>query len=243
MSRWILAVDLGQSIDPTAIAVLEATTRREIVAHAVRTLTDYQPGEPDSPPLEWFRPEEWGGNSQMNRLKDPGSVARLDVKYLERLPLRTSYNDVVAHVGSLLQRPPLKSPRADLVIDATGVGKAVLDMFSRAGLRPIGVTITAGEAESRTPQGDYRVAKLQLVSRLQAALHSGELRIAKELSEARNLVSELQDFRANFTDSGNAQFGARSGAHDDLVLAVAIGAWWANRRRNEMTIGEFEIVP
>jgi hypothetical protein len=38
-----------------------------------------------------------------------------------------------------------------------------------------------------------------------------------------------QEFRADFTDSGNLQFGARQGAHDDLVLASALAVWRASR--------------
>jgi hypothetical protein len=66
---------------------------------------------------------------------------------------------------------------------------------------------------------------------MQAMLHSGELRIAKTLPEARTLAMEMMDFRANISETGLARFGAREGAHDDLVLAVAIGAWrgsWGN---------------
>ena len=50
------------------------------------------------------------------------------------------------------------------------------------------------------------------------------------MAEAPTLVSELQDFRANFTDHGNTVFGARVGRHDDLVLAMAIAAWYAVAR-------------
>jgi hypothetical protein len=49
------------------------------------------------------------------------------------------------------------------------------------------------------------------------------------LDEAQALAWELQDFRATASESGNCRFGARSGRHDDLVLALAIGAWWVNR--------------
>jgi hypothetical protein len=63
---------------------------------------------------------------------------------------------------------------------------------------------------------------------LQSLLHGGELRIAKALPEAQTLAVELQDFRANITESGYTRFGAREGQHDDLVLSVAIGAWLAS---------------
>ena len=70
--------------------------------------------------------------------------------------------------------------------------------------------------------------KLNLISRVWALLHDGRLKIHKGLPDAPALVAELQDFRAEVTDSGYWRFGARSGKHDDLVLAVAIALWRAN---------------
>jgi hypothetical protein len=69
-------------------------------------------------------------------------------------------------------------------------------------------------------------SSFELNRRLQALLHSEELRIAKGLPEAGTLVAELQNFRATISDTGYASFGARSGKHDDLVLALAISLWW-----------------
>ena len=43
----------------------------------------------------------------------------------------------------MLNRPPLRD-RCDLVIDESGVGRAVGDMFEAAGLRAVRVSITAG---------------------------------------------------------------------------------------------------
>ncbi len=88
------------------------------------------------------------------------------------------------------------------------------------------MTITGGDAV--TNDGPvWRVAKLILISRVQALLHSGQLKIHKALPDAPALVAELQDFRAEVTDTGYWKFGARSGKHDDLVLALAIACWRA----------------
>jgi hypothetical protein len=157
---------------------------------------------------------------------------RYDVRHLERLPLATPYPDQVSFVASLLDRAPLTVRNRDLVIDRTGVGRAIFDLFAEAGLLPVGVTITAGRGVSRK-EGGWNVAKLELVGRLQAMLHAGDLRIAKSLPDAGTLSSELRDFRASFTSAGNAVFAAREGAHDDLVLSVAIAAWYAVERTRQ----------
>jgi hypothetical protein len=89
------------------------------------------------------------------------------------------------------------------------------------------VQITDGTAESREGLS-CSVPKLILISRVQALLHQGQLKIKRSLPEAKVLVRELQDFRVEYTATGNLTFNARSGRHDDLVLALAIACWRAH---------------
>jgi hypothetical protein len=70
-----------------------------------------------------------------------------------------------------------------------------------------------------------RVPELALVSRLQALMHTGRLRMPDSLPFAKTLRRELLDFRVTYTAVGNATFGAREGAHDDPVLAVALAVY------------------
>ena len=128
--------------------------------------------------------------------------------------------------GSVMRRAPLSTHGAELLIDFTGVGRPVFDIFNQQGIRAEGVNITAGNQESWEAHG-WNVAKQILVSTVQAELHSGRLKINKNLKEAPILERELQDFQVSITPSGNATFSARVGAHDDLVLALAIALWRA----------------
>jgi hypothetical protein len=124
----------------------------------------------------------------------------------------------------LLSRLPEKT---EIVIDASGVGRPVFDLFVGNGMAPIGVTITAGTAETHDGRM-YGVPKLTLISRVQALLHEGRLKILRDLPEASVLVGELQDYRIEYTASGHLTFNARSTKHDDLVLALAIACWRAH---------------
>src|SRR6516164_11069250 len=146
------------------------------------------------------------------------------VGHLERLPLGTTYPAVVAHVGRLLTK---LAGHPELAIDFTGVGRPVFDMFVYSGIYPTGVVITGGMTETRDGRTCF-VPKLDLVSRLQALLHEGRLKILRELDEAETLVREMQDFRVDFTAAGHLTFNARSGKHDDLVLALGIATWRAH---------------
>jgi hypothetical protein len=61
---------------------------------------------------------------------------------------------------------------------------------------------------------------------LQVLLQSRRLQVAPTLPAAQTLVQELTTFQVKITPTANEAFGAwREGAHDDLVLAVAIAAW------------------
>jgi hypothetical protein len=123
----------------------------------------------------------------------------------------------------LLARPPLVG-NCELILDETGCGRPAADLFDTTGLKPTRVTITAG-AEQSFVNGSWHVSKQTLVSTLDARLHTGELRFAKELLDAETLREELRDFRRHVSTAGRYSFEARVGKHDDLVLAVAIGLW------------------
>src|ERR671920_1845272 len=92
----------------------------------------------------------------------------LHVRHLERFR-NSLYPDVADRVEALMESPQLKG-KASLVIDATGVGPAVTDIFTKRGRSFKAVKITGGDAESRGDRGTYRVPKRNLVSALQAAL-------------------------------------------------------------------------
>jgi hypothetical protein len=147
------------------------------------------------------------------------------IRHLERLPLGTPYPDVCTRLARLFAQPPLAG--SSLAVDYTEVGRPVLDMLRRAQiparLRP--VTITAGNKAS-LDAGGWSVPKKELVSTLQVLLQSRRLQVAPTLPEAATLVQELTTFQVKITPAANETFGAwREGAHDDLVLAVAVAAW------------------
>lgn len=119
-----------------------------------------------------------------------------------------------------------------MLVDYTGVGRPVLDMFrERPALRwAEGIVIQGGRETSKIAAG-WSVPKAELVSKIQALLHSGHLKIPRSLPDAPVLARELQDFCVRYTDAGNAVFNAREGAHDDLVLALALAVFGVSRAK------------
>jgi hypothetical protein len=82
----------------------------------------------------------------------------------------------------LHQQEPL--PDADLVVDFTGVRRAVADMIVEAELRPgvTLVTITGGEATAIGERGEWRAPKQDLAAVVQVLSQAERLRIAQELA-------------------------------------------------------------
>ncbi len=83
----------------------------------------------------------------------------------------------------------------------------------------------------------WTVPKHVLISTLDARLHTGELRIAAELTESGALAEELKDFRRKVSAAGRYSYEARVGRHDDLVLACAIALWVACNPPPRMFVG------
>src|SRR5215218_9893352 len=198
MSLFVLGLDLAQASDYTALAVLEQT---------------------------WPEPD--------------GTTARYDVRHLERMPLGTSYLEVVARVGQRVRALTALDASVTLVVDQTGVGRPVVDLLRDAALpcRLVPIMITGGQTVTQTEEQHgwvkeigFHVPKRDLVSVLAVLLQSQRMRIAQELPAAQLLVQELLNFRVKISLTGRDSYGAgeewRDGAHDDLVLAVALATWY-----------------
>ena len=204
--RFTLGVDLGQSQDFTAICVLD---------HRVTPI------------------DEWDVNEATGKITQKIDQF-FDARHLERLPLGMLYPHQVAHVSQLLQRPPLRDQKVDVVIDQTGnIGAG--DEFERTGLAPVRVMFTSGfEAIGHEPR-KWSVPKAIIVSGIDAKLHCGELRFAQQLLEAEALKDELTNFQRTVSQTGKLLFEHRSGQHDDLVFAVGVALWWAIHIRSSRT--------
>lgn len=150
------------------------------------------------------------------------------VRHLERIPLGTSYPVIVEYLANMLRAKPLTRANSTLTVDATGVGRAVLDMLETAGLRPIGVTFTGSGIPTEVEPRRWRVSKADLVGEVTSGLATETLKISPGCHDAAALRSELESFEIRATTRSET-FGAESGKHDDLICAVMLTLWTANR--------------
>ncbi len=131
---YTMGVDIGQKKDYTAISIVEARLGYQAwdIVHGRYAWQDF--------------------------LYEPDDVV-YTVTWLERLPLRMSYPDMVkvcagrfqaiVTAGKGTQRDDNQADKT-LACDATGVGTPVVDLLKKAGLEPIAITITGGVDVSHT---------------------------------------------------------------------------------------------
>jgi hypothetical protein len=173
---------------------------------------------------------------------------RFDCRFLERVPLQTAYPTMVEGVRKRLLA--LNAPCV-LVIDATGVGAVIVDLFREGWTdydpitlervtmpgKPVIIAVTisanAGTGVRETPAAqqvtwdNWIVPKRSIVFGLIVALQQRRFRVAQALPDAAMLFKEGQNFAWKPSAAGNDLYGAwREGQHDDMLLAVAIAVWW-----------------
>jgi hypothetical protein len=210
---FIGGLDLGQTQDYTALTIVER-------------VDPPPPEQPTDPPpicVATFRP-----------MIPPASPIRPSERkyvlhHLERFTLGTSYVAIVERMVKLFADPSLSG--SNLVVDATGVGKPVVDMLARARpkckIRP--VLITAGHAATQDGQG-WHIPKKELVGVALTLLQGRRLLIPKSLPNAAILTKEFEMFRSKITISAHETFEAwRERDHDDLLLAVSLACWVGER--------------
>lgn len=153
--------------------------------------------------------------------------SRYQLGYLHRPDLGTRYPAIVMQVLALLKRSPL-SLDVPLVVDKTGVGAAVVDLFTASGVRPRALTITGGSAVNRTSLYEVSVPKRELAGLLVTLFQSRRIDIAEGLPLAPVLTNELVNFKMKINlETGHDSYEAwRESVHDDLVLAVAMACWY-----------------
>jgi hypothetical protein len=174
----------------------------------------------------------------------------LHLRHLERYELGTPYPEIANKVVALMRDERLSPNEYDpsarrvfrkapqLIVDDTGVGRAVADLLKSKGLKFTAVTITGGDEVHSVGGGRYRVPKRDLVGALEVPFHTGRLKIAEGMELWPTLKKELLNFRRKINlKTAHASYEHwREGDHDDLVLAAALACWWITRRRGQTAL-------
>ena len=181
---FIVSADLGSMSDSTAITVMSVARAYEIT----KVRTKFEP---------------------IAREHKRRSILNMTVRLIHRPRLGVAYPAIVEQVASIMgELPPMPKPPM-LVMDATGLGAPVVQLARQRGLRPIGLTITAGNNATLTGNA-WSVPKALLISETRIALEQRRLVVA-QFPGREVLERELMAFTAKLSASGRASFEAAGG--------------------------------
>ena len=162
-------------------------------------------------------------------------TAVLRLRHLERMPLgAASYPDIVKQVSTLLATAEIKDgekcSETDVVLDVTGTGRAIVELFERADIRPIVAIITGAGVLEEEIDDVWHLPKVELVGALRVVYEIERLKMAQSLDLVPTLLEELRDFkmRPPRIDPNDPE-SWREAEFDDLVFAVALACWRASR--------------
>jgi hypothetical protein len=152
---------------------------------------------------------------------------RYAVRHLQRVKLGTGYVEIVEIVKRLMKALPraFQQPGPRLIVDHGGPGRPVSDLMTTC------VSITGAKEEGSGESSNFTVPKRNLVSALKILFESGKIKIARDLPFAEDFIRELLEFRVKISNAGHDSYEAvRAATHDDLVISVALAAWWNERK-------------
>ena len=151
------------------------------------------------------------------RFGDPALVALVEqsaegdtLRALEHSAPSLSYPEIAAWLTGLCDRFA-----AALVLDATSVGRPVIDMCRAPERNVVAVVVTTGTNTSQDPVGYWHVPERALVA---------SVRVAMQGARARLRVPAALPLAEPFLEAW------LSGAHElDIVQVVALALWWSAR--------------
>jgi phage terminase large subunit-like protein len=123
-----------------------------------------------------------------------------DMVYMDRFN-RVDYPVLEDRLESVYRRWNLTS----MIIESNSIGQVVIDHLAHRNMRIIPFTTTSATKQS-------------IVQGLQSALEHGNISILNDPV----LIGELLSFESKKTPSGNYQYSAPEGMHDDCVMSLAI---------------------
>lgn len=202
MGTVTLGIDVGQKVDPTALAVADENGG----IYAIRFLERLEIGTP-----------------YPDVARRVGEVCR---KLLEHEARQESRRQLMPLTEDMRRQA---SQNIWVVCDATGVGVPVVEMIvaelEGTYIRLCPVFFTHGDKATIRWGGrrESTVGKAYLVSRLQALIQTQRIELP-QTAEAKALAKELQDYEIRIdAATANDTYGAfKVGSHDDLVTALGL---------------------
>lgn len=199
MSDLLVCLDLGQTTDPTALAILD----REMVSMGSKLLPRFLVRHLERLPLQTPYP-----------VIVEGVKARIDTL---RNDMRSLFpGDPQRKVQLIVDQTGVGRPVVDMLRAARLVPVGV------------SITTGEVSRQVNDHWDEWHLAKRQLIMTFQVTLQQGRFRVARGLELAETLAKEAQNFewRPNKRQDDSLYAAWREGTHDDLLFACALGVWW-----------------
>lgn len=206
------------------------------------------------PPIEaWFTGLDLGRTQDFSALASILQTTTEDaegrrirtyrVHKLHRWELNTPYDHVMLDVKELFELPHLKGTH--LVIDGTGVGRPIVDLFRTHAYRPDAkltpIYITGGYVTNQAQGGGYTVPKSDIAMTAVALSDCRRLTVVSDAGQPflEEVIQELRTFtsKTNPATLHESFESWRSRDKDDIVLAVSIALWHAEKGQKRLVIG------
>jgi hypothetical protein len=115
------------------------------------------------------------------------------------------------------------------LVDASGTGSAAVELIEHElpDAQIFKCFLTGGLRETiNYSEKDAKIPKWQLVGNLVSLFDAGAITFPKNARYIDAMLDELQAYALHVNDTGSESFGAKTGAHDDLICAVGLATYW-----------------
>jgi hypothetical protein len=162
------------------------------------------------------------------RLRTPKRQLHHEIVHIQRFKAGMTYP---AQVSAIITAADALSTEevAHIVIDATGVGRPVVDMLRQeCTTYPLtAVTITGGTEQTRSGR-NVSVPKADLVGLIETVISQQRLHAVPGLPQSDDLDKELRAFGYELGPTGKPRYEGK-GAHDDLVTGLSLALWGSEK--------------
>ena len=170
----------------------------------------------------------------------------LDVGFLDKR--RLSYMELGEYTKEMMQSLSF-GDNCSLIIDGTGVGEAVYDIYRSLGLDPLKIIFTSGETaavEQERPQfsrrfgavSGYKVPKVDMISAAQVIFQQGRIRFAENIDFRDECFQQLQSFVGKVNEKNhNVKYeNLTDDIHDDFVTMIIQACWYVMHMSSDLII-------
>ena len=199
MGRVTVGVDIGQKVDPTAVAIVEAEDRDGVEHYLVRQVQRAPLGTPYDEIVPWIAE----GVRETQSMADGSVLLMVDATGVG-LPVV----DLLCQASGNPEPLPVYFTSGDRVTVTGDPGPGIRDLSKRDARKPGDIKVSIGKGA--------------LVSRVQALLNNGRIVMLRDDPAVAEMVEELLVYEIK-PSGDNDLFGAfEVGTHDDLVTALGL---------------------